>query len=99
MGGQIFSTDDLLRDGEPYGSEVTTCVTASVSPTHATLCRGSFLLPGGEITWEHAQLDSAATPYDVAITGGTGDYKKARGYARIERTEEFGGDYYLHIIL
>ncbi|WP_338674457.1 hypothetical protein V1460_16425 [Streptomyces sp. SCSIO 30461] len=44
-------------------------------------------------------MDSDATPYDVAITGGTGNRKGARGYVRIENTEEFVGDYYLHIIL
>ncbi|MFJ3233995.1 hypothetical protein [Streptomyces sp. NPDC086787] len=100
VGGQLFSTADLFRDGQPYGHEVTTCVTSSVAPTtHTTLCRGSYLLPDGEITWEHAQRGQEVFPYDVAITGGTGEYKKARGFVRIDRTEESGGDYYLNICL
>ncbi|MFJ8013810.1 hypothetical protein [Streptomyces sp. NPDC096339] len=63
--------------GETHGS----CVTTRGGTDEAEQCLVTYTLPGGQITTQGVYfnyLDQG--PFDSAITGGTGEYKKARGW-------------------
>ncbi|MFE5911834.1 hypothetical protein ACFQ6B_22525 [Streptomyces wedmorensis] len=91
--GDVFTVaDDLYKTkgGDKVGRDGVTCAVVRVSGTQADVnCVGTFVLnggPGGQLTAQAlVTFDiSAEAPaaYDVAITGGTGDFKDARGYVR-----------------
>ncbi|MFB6837444.1 dirigent protein [Streptomyces sp. NPDC056361] len=91
--GDVFTVaDDLYKTkgGSKVGRDGVTCAVVRVSGTQADVnCVGTFVLnggPGGQITAQALVTfdTSAAAPsaYDVAVTGGTGDFKSARGYIR-----------------
>ncbi|MFE1560608.1 hypothetical protein ACFW6V_37195 [Streptomyces sp. NPDC058734] len=63
--------------GETHGS----CVTTRGGADEAEQCLVTYILPGGQLTTQGVYfnyLDQG--PFDSAITGGTGKYKKARGW-------------------
>ncbi|MFG3037075.1 hypothetical protein ACGFYZ_09250 [Streptomyces sp. NPDC048330] len=91
--GDVFTVaDDLYRTkgGSTVGRDGVTCAVVRVSGTQADVnCVGTFVLnggPGGQLTAQALVTfdTSAESPaaYDVAITGGTGDFTQARGYVR-----------------
>lgn len=51
---------------------------------------GVATLPLGQITVQGA-LDNGDDPFKLAITGGTGAYRNARGYVRVRPTEQSAG--------
>ncbi|MEU6165665.1 dirigent protein [Streptomyces tanashiensis] len=91
--GDVFTVaDDLYKTkgGDTVGRDGVTCAVVRVSGDQADAnCVGTFVLnggPGGQITAQAlVTFDvSNETPaaYDIAVTGGTGDFKEARGYVR-----------------
>ncbi|MGP3690685.1 hypothetical protein ACTVZO_39365 [Streptomyces sp. IBSNAI002] len=101
IGSQILITSDLARgNDDDYGKEATICTQMSPTPG-AELCRGTWSLRDGEISWQHLQPAPGTAPpteFDVAITGGTGAYSTARGYAHITRTSVgTEGEYTIHL--
>ncbi|SEC59210.1 hypothetical protein [Streptomyces sp. TLI_105] len=92
VGGVFTVADDLYKTkgGDKVGRDGVTCAVVRVSGTQADVnCIGTFVLnggPGGQLTAQALVTfdTSSETPaaYDVAITGGTGDFKQARGYLR-----------------
>ncbi|MFF4371013.1 hypothetical protein [Streptomyces sp. NPDC001594] len=66
-----------IKVGESHG----TCTTTRGGADEAEQCVVTYTLPGGQLTVQGMYfnyLDQG--PFDNAITGGTGDYKKARGW-------------------
>ncbi|MEV0181757.1 hypothetical protein AB0I54_21025 [Streptomyces sp. NPDC050625] len=97
VGDQIIITADLFLDGLAYGTEAAVCTRVADDTTH---CVGTFALPQGQLTWQHMQTTPVGTPpenFCVAITGGTGLYAAARGFARIAHTAQAGGDLTLYL--
>ncbi len=85
---QVFS-EDLHRRGATVGQYHVLCtITRADTQTRAftAQCTGTASLPGGQIATQglvtSAQLERE--PFDQAITGGTGAYRRARGEAVID---------------
>ncbi|MDI9885126.1 hypothetical protein QMZ92_12150 [Streptomyces sp. HNM0645] len=87
------------KNGKTVGFVTTNCVIVDSTPAETTTCYGSYVLEGGQITWQNATRDPQ-TPYLIAITGGTGKYCEASGQIRVVRTESQagGGLYELKVI-
>ncbi|MFE7516924.1 allene oxide cyclase barrel-like domain-containing protein [Streptomyces sp. NPDC057540] len=91
--GDVFtSADDLYRTkgGDKVGRDGVTCAVVRVSGDQADAnCVGTFVLnggPGGQLAAQALVTfdvsNQAPAAYDIAVTGGTGDFKQARGYVR-----------------
>jgi hypothetical protein len=83
---QFVFSNDLYRNGEKVGEDGGTCtVTRIAAGGAATLhCLGTNSLPGGQISVQG--LAAPGEPFELAITGGTGRYSKARGQVFGENT-------------
>ncbi|MEU2264279.1 hypothetical protein ABZ557_29300 [Streptomyces sp. NPDC019645] len=98
LGDQIIITAKLFRNGRSYGTEAAVCTRVAPATTH---CTGTFSLPLGQVTWQHLKSTPVGTPprdFDVAVTGGTGAYRTARGHAHIGRIAEEGGSFTLYLV-
>ncbi|MFI1471431.1 hypothetical protein [Streptomyces wuyuanensis] len=98
LGDQIIITAKLFRNGRSYGTEAAVCTRVAPATTH---CTGTFSLPLGQVTWQHLKTTPVGTPpsdFDVAVTGGTGVYRTARGHAHIGRIAEQGGAFTLYLV-
>ncbi|NUP19694.1 MAG: hypothetical protein HOZ81_27165 [Streptomyces sp.] len=95
IGDSFAFADDLYqtKGGEKVGRDGVTCTVVRLGNPGDLLCVGTFVVPGGHIAGQ-ALLplqETEGTPtFDIAITGGTGDYEAARG--SIHSTDA-GGDY------
>ncbi|MCZ0981124.1 hypothetical protein O1L60_24975 [Streptomyces diastatochromogenes] len=92
VGDVLTFADDYYRSkgGDTVGRDGVTCAVVRVSGTSADVnCVGTIVLnggPGGQIAAQSlTTIDTSqqSTPAaDIAVTGGTGDFKDARGYIR-----------------
>ncbi|MFF5974175.1 dirigent protein [Streptomyces sp. NPDC012769] len=91
--GDVFTfAEDLYRTkgGEKVGRDGVTCAVVRGSAQQIDVnCVGTFVLsggPGGQLTGQTLTTfdlsEEQPASFDVAITGGTGDFKEARGYVR-----------------
>lgn len=82
VGDIVVARDDVLRpDGAAAGTfrQVCTLVDLGSNPLTSTYeCSGSIALKDGTITME-GPFVPVAPEQSAAITGGTGDYRSARG--------------------
>lgn len=78
-GDEIIIAEDLYRDGEKIGDHSVVCTYVRTKPGELQ-CLGTFDLPQGQITSQALLHLPAAATVDIAITGGTGDYRSARGF-------------------
>ena len=93
LGDYFVATEDLFRKGEKVGHDDATCTLTRLQPktgkpeTGAVQCLGTFMLPEGQITVQGVRtfaFDAQEPPnFVLAITGGTGAYKAARGTVHI----------------
>ena len=93
LGDASVVTEDLFRKGAKVGSDHAICTITRKEPktgtptTGAVTCAATLLLPHGQITLHgtHAFAVDARKPpnFVLAVTGGTGAYKTARGTAHI----------------
>jgi hypothetical protein len=80
----VFS-NDLFQNGEKVGEDGGTCTVTRIASGATTLhCLGTNSLPGGQISVQG--LAAPGEPFELAITGGTGRYRKARGQVFGENT-------------
>jgi hypothetical protein len=91
IGDQIPFTNDLYRDGSKVGKDGGWCVVARIAASGASTfeCLGTNSLPGGQVTVQGLVTygpteEVKADPYSFAITGGTGQYRGARGEVTIQ---------------
>ncbi|MDC0773026.1 allene oxide cyclase barrel-like domain-containing protein [Streptomyces sp. HD] len=94
IGDSFAFADDLYRakGGETVGRDGVTCTVVRLGNPGDLLCVGTFVLPGGHISGQALlplQESEQQPTFDIAITGGTGDYEAARG--SIHSTDD--GDY------
>lgn len=81
QGDEVVVRSDLFDEehnkvGETHGA----CTTTRGGADEAEQCVVTYVLPGGQLIVEGVYfnyLDQG--PFDSAITGGTGEYEKARG--------------------
>lgn len=89
--GQVFAmADDLYKTkgGAKVGRDGVTCAVVRVSGDQADVnCAGVFVLnggPGGQLAAQALITvdvsNEQPSGFDIAITGGTGDFKSAHGY-------------------
>jgi hypothetical protein len=93
LGDHFVVTEDLFRQGEKVGEDHAVCTLTRLEPRSGTAERGAvqcvatFVLPEGQITVQGVRtfaLDAQAPPnFVLAVTGGTGAYKAARGTVHI----------------
>lgn len=93
LGDHFVITEDLFRNGRKVGHDDATCTITRLEPktgtpqTAAVQCLATLVLPEGQITTQGtriAHLDAQEPPrFVLAITGGTGAYKAARGTVRV----------------
>jgi hypothetical protein len=82
---QFVFSNDLSENGKPVGEDGGTCTVTRIVSGDATLqCLGTNSLPGGQISVEG--LIVSGKPFELAVTGGTGRYSKARGQVYGENT-------------
>jgi len=83
---QFVFSNDLYRDGKKVGEDGGTCSVTRIADDGATTlhCLGTNSLPGGQISVQG--LAAPGEPFELAITGGTGRYRKARGQVFGENT-------------
>ena len=76
-GNVVAITDDLFSKGKKVGRDQIACV--STGPGSFFECYASSLLPKGQIEGQAAADPIHAHKFTVAIVGGTGAYRTARG--------------------
>jgi allene oxide cyclase len=88
----VFSAADTTKVGSDQGY----CVRIVVGKSWE--CNWTTFLPGGQITVEGPFLDTGDSV--VAITGGTGDYRNARGWMDLKYHNPAGTkfDFVFHLI-
>jgi hypothetical protein len=90
-GDQAVETETLLQNGTRIGRDVLSCVAITVSAQGIdALCHGALILRGGQIQFQGET--TFATPFTVAVTGGTGRYQNVGGQLTVERTLPNGVD-------
>jgi hypothetical protein len=83
-GDRAVIEGDLLRGGQKMGEAALDCVVISVDgPRLQNQCAGSAALPDGGLVFQGlAAADTAASVAGtVAVTGGTGRFRRAHGEA------------------
>ena len=87
-GDQMIFADDVFRDGKKVGTAGGACtavrVTGSAIQYH---CQASVRLPKGQLSGQLLAWTSQQT-LTYAITGGTGAYRDAGGYATVPNTQD-----------
>jgi hypothetical protein len=83
---QFVFSNDLYRNGAKVGEDGGTCTVTRIADSGATTlhCLGTNSLPGGQISVQG--LAAPGEPFELAITGGTGRYRDARGQVFGENT-------------
>ncbi|MEU9480507.1 hypothetical protein [Streptomyces sp. NPDC048191] len=91
------------RTGKPFGTFVFDCVVGgrNAAPGISVQCLQTLATPHGQITLQGTTQftleGTAPQSFQEAITGGTGVYKKARGYAQFTVVPERSARVVLHL--
>ncbi|MFD3661748.1 hypothetical protein ACFWVF_14315 [Streptomyces sp. NPDC058659] len=94
VGDSFVFAEDLFRSkgGEQLGRDGVTCTVVRADTPGELLCVGSFVLTGGP-AGQRGQIagqtllpidsgEQQPAPFDIAVTGGTGDFKDVSGHIR-----------------
>jgi allene oxide cyclase-like protein len=80
------------KAGKKIGTSVVTCFVMEVSePRFIIQCNATYTLEDGTLSLQALINEHAPSPhtFDVAVLGGTGDFRKARGHGTAkEKSEE-----------
>ncbi|WP_318212455.1 MULTISPECIES: allene oxide cyclase barrel-like domain-containing protein [unclassified Streptomyces] len=84
----VFRSTLFDQDGKQVGETGGTCDTTRVANGGAEVCIVTYTLPGGQISVQgmvFGHLNPGPPPaFDNGITGGTGEYDRARGSVHAE---------------
>ncbi len=97
VGDYITIRDDLFQHGEKVGLHGGTCTVVQVDAVLLN-CVVTFSLPDGQITAQGLVSPDLAEE-QVAVTGGTGNYKTAQGELTVLEEGEGQSRYTLALIL
>ncbi|MFI1169689.1 hypothetical protein ACH4UM_40640 [Streptomyces sp. NPDC020801] len=101
QGDQLIVTGDLVRSAVTVGrfDEVCTTVRTGSNNSSDLQCQITLSLPQGQITVQGVFGISASGPGDItlAITGGTGSYRAARGFIHAVSTSGVETEVTVHI--
>ncbi|NKX85886.1 allene oxide cyclase barrel-like domain-containing protein [Nocardia coubleae] len=82
LGDMDVYSGDAIQDGRAVGHGGGTCQTLRIDGGNATMqCSITMELGNGSITMQ-SLWRRGTSPLDMAISGGTGDYREARGTVR-----------------
>jgi hypothetical protein len=88
QGDQMVFADDVFRDGKKVGTAGVSCTAVRVIPSAIQYhCLASVRLPRGQLSGQLLAWTSQQT-LTYAITGGTGAYRDAGGYATVPNTQD-----------
>ncbi|MFI8518538.1 hypothetical protein ACIGEZ_12040 [Streptomyces sp. NPDC085481] len=91
VGDSFTFASDLFRTkgGDAVGRDGIVCTVVRTGSPGDMLCVGTIVLnggPGGQLTGQNllavSASDEAPAAFDIAVTGGTGDFKDVRGWIR-----------------
>ncbi|WP_432093021.1 allene oxide cyclase barrel-like domain-containing protein [Streptomyces sp. bgisy100] len=103
QGDEFVSSSDLYRGSTKVGDQGGVCTLTRTAPNDEfdEQCVNSLALPGGQLTAQGRLTATNAGPgnIDLAITGGTRLYRKARGYIHVELLNETDAELTVHLIL
>jgi hypothetical protein len=92
VGNQILTTDDIYRQAGKVGHDATVCqIMADLGQAGGRFqCAATVSLPEGQLTVQGLATltETGNQPFTLAITGGTGAYRTARGQARVTPVNE-----------
>ncbi|WP_253815200.1 allene oxide cyclase barrel-like domain-containing protein [Nocardia amikacinitolerans] len=82
VGDMDVYSGNAIQDGRTVGRGGGSCQTLHIEGANITMqCSITMELPQGSVTMQ-SQWVRGASPLDMAITGGTGVYREARGTVR-----------------
>jgi hypothetical protein len=88
VGDEFVTAERLLRDGEVVGQAGGSCQIVAPAANHQFTfhCTVTLRLPAGQIAMDGLATfgEQGPQPMAMAITGGTGSYRLARGQATVE---------------
>ncbi len=82
LGDEIVFSGYLLQGRNQVGHQGLVCTTVSLARQEAQ-CVATYSFGSGQITAQALVILGSSTPYDVAITGGTGAYEGAAGQVHV----------------
>jgi hypothetical protein len=82
LGDEIVFSGKLLKSGHEIGHQGATCTTVSVQ-RHEAQCLATYSFGNGQVTAQALIVLGSPTPYDGAVTGGTGRYNGAEGVVHV----------------
>lgn len=88
-GDMDVNSAQLIQGGRSAGWETGSCLTTFVGATHADqICHFVLVLNGGQIVADGAVRGGPQGPgtFTLAIVGGTGSYRQARGEIQVTPT-------------
>jgi hypothetical protein len=102
---QVFSDDLSARKGaSTLGTDGGVCTIVRVTDAKkfagTAQCVVTLSLPGGQIALQGLVTftgDDLPEPFDIAVTGGTGDYRDASGQATVEELNDTDANLTLHL--
>ena len=88
----------MLRRASPHGQIGTFGIHCAVTGPGLQLCDAVFVLRRGQITAEALLAVPPPDRFSIAITGGTGAYRNARGQATVEKVNDTDEAVTFHLI-
>jgi len=102
VGNQILTTDDIYRQAGKVGHDATVCqIMADLGRAGGRFqCAATASLPEGQLTVQGLATltETGDQPFTLAITGGTGAYRTARGQAQVTPVSETERHYTISVI-
>lgn len=94
-GGTLYQSDGTTQAGQAYSNCTVTQVTVAVPPSITAQCMTVFTLSGGELFLGSLRdyLSGGFDKADLAILGGTGSYRTARGDGTAQLTDQASHTY------
>jgi hypothetical protein len=102
--GDQFVFHDVVKKGGAKGTNVGTvdgfCEITQTTPKATTTCTGTVRIGTSQLQIGAGgpNIGNSSSPFKVAITGGTGNYRTARGYAVVKPINERDSYITLYVI-
>lgn len=106
LGDQAVFTDNLFQDGRQVGEGHGVCTITRITGTAPSRmltneCLIAGILPGGQITIQGllpSPEQGMSSPHALAVNGGTGAYRTARGEVQVRQISNTENDVTIRLI-